>query len=68
MAKKEISVPICQKLLLTSREAAEYSNLGINHIARLTNDPYCTFVIYNGRRKLIKRKEFEEFISKSREV
>lgn len=66
--KNEIYVPICQKLNLTIREAAEYSNIGINHISKLLNDPYCPFVLYNGNRKLVKRKEFEEFISKSLEV
>ena len=68
MARDNMPIPICQKLLLTIREAAEYSNLGINHIARLLNDPYCPFVLYNGNRKLVKRKEFEAFISESREV
>lgn len=58
-------VPIHKKLNLTIREAAEYSNIGINHIARMLNDPYCTFVLFNGNRKLVKRKEFEEYLSKS---
>lgn len=61
-------VPIPQKLTLTIREAAEYSNIGINHIAKMLNDPYCPFVLFNGNRKLVKRKEFEEFISKSHTV
>ncbi len=58
-------VPISQKLNLTIREAAEYSNIGINHISRMLNDPYCPFVLFNGNRKLVKRKEFEEYLSKS---
>lgn len=61
-------VPIYHKLNLTIREAAEYSNIGINHISKMLNDPYCTFVLFNGNRKLVKRKEFEEFISKSRTI
>lgn len=61
-------IPINQKLNLTIREAAEYSNIGINHIAKMLNDPYCPFVLFNGNRKLVKRKEFEEFISKSHTV
>lgn len=58
-------VPISQKLTLTIREAAEYSNIGINKIDRLLRTPGCTFVLFVGTKKLVKRKEFEAFISKN---
>ncbi len=51
------------KLALTIREAAEYSNIGINKIDALLKQPNCPFVLYIGSRKLVKRKEFEEYIS-----
>ena len=57
------SVPIHLKMVLTIREAAEYSNIGINKIDSLLRQPNCPFVLYVGTRKLVKRKEFEEFIS-----
>lgn len=53
------------KVALTIKEASEYSNIGINTLERLTKDPMCTFVLNVGRKKLIKRKQFEEFISKT---
>ena len=59
--KKE--VPIYCKLNLTLKEAALYSNIGINKLNSLTSDPDCTFVLFIGHKKLIKRKPFEDFIN-----
>lgn len=56
------TVPIHLKMVLTIREAAEYSNIGINKIDSLLKAPNCPFVLYVGTRKLVKRKEFEEYI------
>ena len=55
-------VPIHLKVTLTIREAAEYSNIGINKIDSLLRTPNCPFVLYVGTKKLVKRKEFEQFI------
>lgn len=57
-------VPIHLKMTLTIKEATEYSNIGINKIESLLRTPNCPFVLYVGTKKLVKRKEFEEFISK----
>ena len=56
-------VPIHLKVTLTIREAAEYSNIGINKIDSLLRTPNCPFVLFVGTKKLVKRKEFEEFLS-----
>ena len=56
------SLPIERKMLLSIREAAEYSNIGINKIDELLKQPNCPFVLYVGTKKLVKRKAFEEFI------
>ena len=56
-------VPIHLKVTLTIREAAEYSNIGINKIDSLLRSPNCPFVLYVGTKKLVKRKEFELFIA-----
>ena len=55
-------VPIHLKMVLTIREAAEYSNIGINKIESLLRQPNCPFVLFVGTRKLVKRREFEEYI------
>ena len=57
-------VPIHLKMTLTAKEAAEYSNIGINKIDYMLRQPNCPFVLYVGTKKLVKRKEFEAFISK----
>lgn len=58
-------VPIHLKMNLTSKEAAEYINIGINKIGSMLRTPNCPFVLYVGTKKLVKRKEFEEYISQS---
>ena len=61
------NVPIQCKMTLTIREAAEYSNIGINKIDSLLKMPNCPFVLYIGTRKLVKRVEFDSiFAEKSR--
>ena len=39
------SLPIDRKMLLSIREAAEYSNIGINKIDELLKQPNCPFVL-----------------------
>ena len=56
------SLPIDRKMLLSIREAAEYSNIGINKIDELLKQPNCPFVLYVGTRKLVKRRAFEKLI------
>ena len=61
-------MPIEKKINLTIKEAAEYSNIGINKIAELLRNPMCNFVLYIGNRKLVKRKEFELYLSSVWEI
>lgn len=58
----EAHVPIHLKMTLTIKEAAEYSSIGINKIDALLKQPNCSFVLFVGTRKLVKRREFEEYI------
>ena len=55
-------VPIHLKMNLTIKEAAEYSNIGINKIDSMLRSPNCPFVLYVGSKNLVKRKEFEQYI------
>ena len=63
MTTERNQVPIHLKMTLTIKEAAEYSNIGINRIDALLRQPNCPFVLYVGTKKLVKRKAFEDFIS-----
>ena len=60
--QQAMNLPIDRKMLLSIREAAEYSNIGINKIDEMLKQPNCPFVLYVGTKKLVKRKAFEEFI------
>ena len=61
-------VPIWEKANLTIKEAAEYSNIGINRIEELLKMPSCSFVLYVGKKKLVKRREFDKFLSDTVEI
>ena len=54
--------------MLTKEEAAAYSHLGINKLEELLKIPNCPFVLYVGKKKLIKRREFEKFLSQNIEI
>lgn len=49
-------------------EAADYSGFGINKIRTLVSNSNCPFVLYVGRKRMIKRIEFEKFILRVREI
>ena len=55
-------VPIYEKLLLTKEEAAEYSHVGINKLEELLKVPNCPFVLYVGKKKLIKRRALRHLL------
>lgn len=61
-------VPIKDKLNLTIEEAAAYSNIGVNKLRSMADEPSCPFVLYIGRRKVIKRREFERYLEKAVEI
>ena len=56
-------VRVSEKIVLTIPEAAALSNIGQNRLDKLLRAPNCPFVIRVGTKKLVKRKEFERFIS-----
>ena len=49
-------------------EANALSGIGQNKLRELTLDPRCPFVLFVGRKRLIKRKAFEAFIDKELEI
>ena len=55
------------KLLWTPEEASQMTGIGINKIRDLC-DVNPSFVLWNGKRRLIKRKVFEEYLNREREV
>lgn len=66
--EREMQVPIWKKTTLTVKEAAAYSNIGINRIEEMLRDPRCQFVLYVGNKKLVKRELFEEYLKNTLEL
>lgn len=62
LEQQAMLLPIDRKMLLSIREAAEYSNIGINKIDEFLKQPNCPFVLFVGTKKLVKRKAFEAYI------
>ena len=56
------------KELWTIREASEATNIGINKINELCRDARRNYVFFVGKKKLIRRKEFMEYLSKQTEI
>ena len=54
-------VPIWEKSNLTLDEAAAYSGIGKNKLRELTDERDCSFVLWNGNKRLIKRRELDKF-------
>lgn len=56
---------IKDKPILTIEEAASLYNIGEHKLRELTDNDYCNFVLYVGRKRLIKRKQFDDYLAKS---
>lgn len=61
-------VPIWNKVTLTIDEAAAYSNIGQNKLYDMTNEPLCPFVLWSGKKRLIKREAFERYLQTSKVI
>ena len=55
-------VPIWNKANLTIEEAAAYFGIGENKLRELTSDEDCKFVLRIGTKRLIKRRQFEQYL------
>lgn len=62
MNKESRTVPIFEKANLTIEEAAAYSGIGQHKIRELAKREDANFVLYCGRKLLIKRKRFDQYI------
>lgn len=59
----QTDVPIWEKYTLTIEEAAKYFHIGENKLRKLAEEnPTANWVIMNGNRIQIKRKQFEKMI------
>ena len=60
---KDLVVPVWEKYSLSIEEAAVYFRIGENNIRNIINqNPDADFWFWNGNRKQIKRKLFEQYM------
>lgn len=62
--RERFSIPIWQKANLTVEEAAAYSGIGQNKIRELSDKNNCSFVLWVGTKRMIKRRQFDSYIEK----
>lgn len=62
MNKESRTVPIFEKANLTIEETAAYSGIGQHKIRELAKRDDADFALYCGRKLLIKRKRFDDYI------
>lgn len=55
-------IPVWEKANLSLEEAAAYFGIGINKLRDMTNEANCPFVLWNGNKRLIKRKTLEKYL------
>ena len=55
-------VRIAEKELLTIDEAACLFNIGENKLREITEPTDCSFVLYVGRKRLIKKRQFLNYL------
>ncbi len=58
-------MPIWEKSNLTLEEAAAYSGIGINKLRKMSDREDCSFVLWIGTKRLIKRRKLDEYIEKA---
>ena len=61
---KSRQVPIWEKSNLTLEEAAVYSGIGINKLREMSDSKDCTFVLWNGTKRLLKRRRLDEHLDR----
>ena len=63
--EKDNRVPLWERMNLTLEEAAAYTGIGTDKLRELSNRESCDFVLWVGTKRLLKRKQLEEFLIKS---
>ena len=55
-------VPLWQRTTLTLEEATAYSGIGRDKLIEISDDPDCDFILWVGKKRLIKREKLDRFI------
>lgn len=70
MTKKEKDqlVPIWERRNLTLDEASVYTGIGVDKLREISNSDVCDFVLWVGTKRLLKRKQLEDYLDKCRSI
>lgn len=60
----KLEVPIWQKSTLTLEEAASYTGIGMQKLRDISSDEQCEFVLWNGSKRMFKRRKLEDYLEK----
>ncbi len=63
--KRNYEIPIWEKSNLTLDEAAAYSGIGVCKLRQLSDEDGCDFVLWVGRKRLIKRRKLDEYLEQA---
>ena len=61
---KKAEVKISEKVLLSLEEAAAYTGIGVNKLRILSESENCSWVLWNGSKRLLKRERLRDFLIK----
>lgn len=62
MSKAKLEIPLWEKSYLTLEEAVAYSGIGSTKLKEITNSEFCPFVLWNGRKRMFKRRLMDEYL------
>lgn len=60
--KSDKIIPVWQKVNLTLDEASQYTGIGKTKLRQISDEENCPFVLWNGAKRLFKRKKLEEYL------
>ena len=63
--KKELELPVWQKMNLSVEEAAAYTGICKTKLREMSDEEDCPFVLWNGAKRLFKRKKLEEYLEET---
>ena len=62
---KELELPVWQKMNITLEEAVAYTGIGKTNLREMSDKEDCPFVLWNGAKRLFKRKKLEEYLEET---
>ncbi|MCR5590390.1 MAG: transposase [Lachnospiraceae bacterium] len=68
MRKNPHSCELKDKEILTIEEGAALFGIGQNKLKAMLNEPSCPFRLLNGRKRMIMKDQFKEYLAKVQKI